>query len=64
VVLGVGDAGSRCPWGQIEVGLVNLHGLEATLWVKDVSSVHERKIVYTVYVKIYTALLKQLVSVM
>jgi len=36
VVLGVGDAGSRCPWGQIEVGLVNLHGLEATLWVKDV----------------------------
>lgn len=36
MVSGVRDARIRCPRGQIEVGLVNLHGLEAKLWVKDV----------------------------
>lgn len=29
MVSGVRDARSRCPRGQIELGLVNLHGLEA-----------------------------------
>ncbi len=36
MVLQVRDAASGCPRGQIEAGLVSLHGVEAKLWVSDV----------------------------
>lgn len=50
MVLGVRDAGSRCPWGQI--CLVNLHGLEAKLWVNDVQLPMKGKYsLYSIYKK-------------